>query len=93
MEHVNKLVLILGEIVNLLSSIEDEERRFKVMNNLYIRCKEAKTGEIKVIAREILHMYGGMGSFFDEGFVKEEGEMEFYRLKKDLFNIALEKVE
>jgi hypothetical protein len=91
MDKSDKLIFILKEMTNLLSSVEDEEIRLPVIRNLYNRSKEANDEELSVIGREILQLCrGGMGSFFDEGLVDGKGDYLFRKLTAELFDAAVE---
>jgi hypothetical protein len=77
-------------MITIMSS-DKEDIRLAVITNLYARVQKADEKELSDIGREIISLYGGMGSFFDMGAGSTELQsIRFSKLSSKLFDAAVE---
>jgi hypothetical protein len=90
MNNLNQIIKILQEMITIMSS-DKEDIRLAVITNLYARVQKADEKELSDIGREIISLYGGMGSFFDMGAGSTELQsIRFSKLSSKLFDAAVE---
>lgn len=90
MNNLNQIIKILQEMITIMSS-DKEDIRLAVITNLYARVQKADEKELSDIGREIISLYGGMGSFFDMGAGSMELQsIRFSKLSSKLFDAAVE---
>ena len=92
MNNLDQIIKILQEMITIMSS-DKEDIRLAVITNLYARVQKADEKELSDIGREIISLYGGMGSFFDMGAGSTELQsIRFSKLSSKLFEAAVEVV-
>jgi len=90
MNNLDQIIKILQEMITIMSS-DKEDIRLAVITNLYARVQKADEKELSDIGREIISLYGGMGSFFDMGAGSTELQsIRFSKLSSKLFDVAVE---